>query len=280
MDSQSAGTDNSSETIYLPFKAEPGIEIEVEYNIDAFRPNRVSEHFAKAIPVDLEGLIVDDIGSGGGVLAIIEARRGAREVRAVEPALTNYKLLLKNIQRNVNPGIIRPYNGVFFDPIWDLLPADIISADVSGIPETVARALGWYPEGVPTGGQKGSEVTCELLKRSPRYLKETGKIYFPTANDLLNANEIIEVARENYRCVKNALCSDEEKNRWNREASESNGKLWKSPEYVWFPLRDEDIKKLEVAYKGKIPSTVSIQEVKGKYFWRGQIYEATLPKKP
>ena len=189
---------NEKQTII--FEADPR-PVEVEYRIDSFRPNKVSDAFARAIPKDLQGLIVDDIGSGGGVLAIIEANRGAREVRSVEPADANYLLLCRNIKRNKVENIVRAYQGEFFDPISHLERADLISADVSGIPEIFARTLGWYPQGIPTGGEKGSEITCELLRRAPYNMKLDGKLYFPTANDLLDANEILQLARDHFEVV-------------------------------------------------------------------------------
>jgi hypothetical protein len=264
-------------TEVIRFNAYP-TDVEVEYRLDSFRPNRVSDSFANAMPKDLTNLVVDDIGSGGGILAIVSAKRNALEVRAVEPADANYQLLVNNIRKNGCEKVVIPYQGVYFDPIKQLPKADMISADVSGIPEIFARALGWYPEGIPTGGPKGSEITCELLRRAPYYIKEEGKLYFPTADDLLNADEILEVARDSFKYVKNAICSSKELDNWNDEKAKSNGKLWKSPDYVWFQLRDEDIQKLDRAYHGNIPPTINIQEVKGRYFWRGKIHVATGPR--
>lgn len=157
-------------------------------------------------------------------------------------------------------------------------PADIIIADVSGIPEIFGRTMEWYPQGIPTGGSKGSEITCELLRRAPRYMKENSRLYFPTADDLLDADEILDVAHENFGKVENALCSDYELGKWKEEASKTNGKLWQSPEYLWFLLRGEDINKLVAAYGGKIPDSIHIQEVKGRKFWRGRIHVASEPK--
>ncbi|MDP2925393.1 MAG: hypothetical protein Q8N99_03410 [Nanoarchaeota archaeon] len=265
------------ETEVIAFDIYPK-KVDVEYRNDSFRPNRVSEAFLKAIPKNLDGLVVDDIGSGGGVIAIIEANRGALEVRAVEPADANYKLLVRNIERNVLQDRITAYQGVFFDPIAHLPRADLISADVSGIPEILSRALGWYPEGIPTGGPKGTEITCELLRRAPKFLKTDGKLYFPTANDLLDAEEILQVARDNFKVVENALWSKDELEKWKLDSAKSEGKLWKSPEYIWFHLREEDMQKIDRAYNGAVPKTINIQEIKGRYFWRGQIYVATQPK--
>jgi hypothetical protein len=261
----------------ITFDAYPR-KAEVEYRMDSFRPNRVSEAFLEAIPKDLTGLIVDDIGSGGGVIAIVEGYRGAKEVRAVEPADANFSLLLKNIEKNNLQGIIKAYQGKYFDPIKDHTKADIISADVSGITDTFARALGWYPDGIPTGGDDGTEITCELLRRAPKYIKPDGRLYFPTANDLLDYNKILDIAKENFEHIENALCSSNELEEWNRKANESSGKLWKSPEFVWFHLRDEDIKAIDRAYKSKIPNNINLQRIKDRYFWRGQIYVASEPK--
>jgi len=251
-------------------------KIEIEVNPKAFRPNRVSRAFIEALPKNLESYVIDDIGSGTGILALEAAYRGARKVRAVEPAKENYTLLVRNISRHNMENIITPYQNVYFNPIKEQEKADIIIADVSGIPDIFARALGWYPEGVPTGGDEGYEITCELLKRAPKYLKETGKLFFPIANDLLDENKILDAARQNFRNVENALCSEKDLLNWKEKASKNNN-LWKSPDYVWFQLRDKDMENLKKAYNGRLPKTMNIQEVKGRHFWRGQIISVEQP---
>lgn len=249
------------------------------YNTDrSFRPNRVTENFLDALDLDLSGKVVYDIGSGTGVIALGEAYRDAKIVYAVEPSLANFELCKKNIENHGLEDKIIPLNCEYFSLLNEVPKADRISADVSGIPNKAGRGLGWYSNDVNPGGAKGSEITCELLIRAPNYLKKDGKLYFPTADDLLDANEILDIARDNFEVVENALCTPEQLNEWNKKASESNGRLWKSPEYVWFPLRPEDINNLEKAYDGKIPDTINIQEIKGRTFWRGRIHVAMGPK--
>jgi hypothetical protein len=109
-------------------------------------------------------------------------------------------------------------------------------------------------------------------------LKPNGRLYFPTADDLRDAEEILEIARQNFEIVQNALCSPEEIKEWEKQFKDSNGKNWRTPEFVWFPLRDEDIQKLERAYNGNFPRTLNIQQVKGHYFWRGRIHLAMKPR--
>jgi hypothetical protein len=270
---ETGSTDSSEIVSFQAYTDQKEPKVHIEINPDSFRPNRVSEAFARAIPRDLSNLIVNDIGAGSGVLSIIEAKRGAREVRAVEPADANYALLCRNIIRNNVQGIVTPYQGFYFDPIENLPKADIISADVSGIPETCARALGWYPKGIPSGGAKGSEITLGLLPRAGRHMQQNGKLYFPTANDLLDADEIFTLARQHFGRVENALCTPEQLTEWKRKPT---GMF--SPDYVWFPLRPEDMENLHTAYGGRLPFTMNIQTIRGRNFWRGQIYVASEPK--
>ena len=243
---------------------------------NSFRPNRVSEAFISSLPEDLSGKVVYDIGAGSGVIAIAEALRNAKIVHAVEPAQTNYELLVANIKKLGLEDKIIPYQGKYFDPLGSVEYADVISADVSGIPDVFGRALGWYPQGVDTGGKEGYEITCELLKRAPEHIKDDGMLLFPTAKDLLDAEVILEAARNSFGRIENALCSKGELEEWGRR-SEENGKMWKSPEYVWFQLREQDMKSVHEAYSGELPDTMNIQKVRGRNFWRGQIHRATKP---
>jgi len=267
----------------IPFASNSGEQIDIGATPYSFRPNRVTQSFLDSLPKNLDGLVCDDIGSGTGVIAIIEAYRGARLVNAVEPASENYKLLNQNIARqnsNVN-GRINTHQGEYFDPLQGSEKPDIITADVSGIPETFGRSLRWYPPGIATGGVKGSEITCELLRRAPYRIKEDGLLLFPTADDLLDSEEILEAARDNFESVENALYSQEDRKAFEgrRAREELKGREKRfSPEYVWFPLTGGNIETLEQAYGGEIPSSVNIQEVSGRYFWRGRVHAARGPK--
>jgi hypothetical protein len=257
-------------------------DVEMHTSPNSFRPNKVSEAFLKTLPQTLEGMMVYDIGSGGGIIAIGEAHRGAKEVHAVEPASANYNNLIKNVSMQRLDGVIIPHLGEYFYPLRDIEKADVITADVSGIPETFGRALGWYPQGINTGGSQGYEITCELLKRAPDHIKKNGVLFFPTANDLLDYNKILDIAKAGFNRVENALCSKQELEIW-KSSEEAKTNPWRSPEYVWFQLREQDIQKLQEAYNYKIPDTINIQEFIGPRnktlkFWRGQIYKASEPK--
>lgn len=271
-------TDIAYETV--PFTIN-GEKIEIYSSPNSFRPNRVSDGFVRGLPSNLTGKIAYDIGAGSGIISIAEAMKGSRIVYAVEPADANYELLLKNIRKLGLEKTIIPYQGKYFDPLTEVEKADIITADVSGIPDTFGRALDWYPEGIDTGGKEGYEITCELLRRAPRHIKPTGMLLFPTANDLLDYEKILEVARRSFSKVENALCTEEQLETFRREASKSDGRIWKSPDYVWFQLRDQDLDTLCEAYAvqsvEELPKTINIQRVKGRSFWRGQIHKATNP---
>lgn len=276
-------------------------KVEICRSAKSFRPNRVTTAFIQGLPDSLEGKVVYDIGSGTGVIAIAEALRGAKVVHAVEPADVNYEILLKNCKDLGLEEKIITYNEEYFNPLNNVEKADVITADVSGIPKIFGRALGWYSDRVKTGGENGYEITCELLKRARDYMKSDAILLFPTADDLLDANKILEVAYENFgkENVENALCSEEDARKWYE--SEGARKIpWRSPDYVWFQLTRDDMGKLDIAYgkEGGFPDTISLCELRknnkrewdvckrrgneilnisedSKVFWRGRVHKIT-----
>ena len=213
-----------------------------------FTLNAVTGLFAKVVDINPES-IVFDIGSGVGPLAIWAAKESSKKVYAVEIVKAQYTVLQENIKDNNLAHKITAYHGEFFKPIPPEVKADVIIADVSGIAEGPARALGWYPPEIPTGGEDGTETIIPLLEQAGNYLAPGGRVYFPIAIDLSDSKKIMNIA----------------------EAKFGNLELMVNPD---FPLTEQQVSSL----KPFESPYVNIRKRGSRHIWRGAIYKATDPK--
>jgi methylase of polypeptide subunit release factors len=242
-------------TIGLQF--EPPIELYITET--AFRPNPTTVRFARTVKVN-PGDMVFDIGTGIGPLAIKAAMDGAVHVYAVDPVPLHCELARLNVAKYNFQDRVTVHQGGFFEPLdadpkLRNLKADVIIADVSGIADPVARALGWYSKGVPTGGQDGTNVIIDVLSKARSWLRPSGAIYFPIAIDLSDSDKIGTAANELFECVENAM-----------ERPTTN-----------FPMTEQEVQAIHAAYADKLPSFIKIQEGR-RPFWRGQIWKAARPR--
>ena len=215
-----------------------------------FMPNATTRLFSKAVHIN-SGDIVFDIGSGVGPLAIWAAKEPSSKVYAVEIVEEQCELLEKNILENNVSHKVKCYQGRFFDPIPKDVKADVIIADVSGIAEGPARALGWYPPSIPTGGQDGTGVIIPMLEQAGEYLQPQGRLYLPIAIGLSDDEKIMRVAKQRF------------------------GKL-EIKENPRFPLEPNQLESLK-QYKGILPF-LKLGTRGSRTIWEGRIYEATEPQ--
>ncbi len=252
----------------LTLKTDPPLEIYSSEN--AFTPNRITDYFIRAVQKNLRENVgvAFDIGSGVAPIAIYLSRK-ANRVYAVEPSLVNTELAEINIRKHGLEDRISFFRGEYFDPLKNLgIKADVITADVSGIARIPSKVLCWYSDEVPCAGEDGTDIICEMLRRAPKYCKNSTLLIFPVATDLSAGERIINTAHQHFNIVENALVKDEKR---------ANSKLF-DPTYAWFPLREEQVKKIIDGYNGKLPSFINLQEIRGRKFWRGQIFYAKDPK--
>lgn len=226
---------------------------------NAFQPNPTTVRFSRTVHVR-DGDTVFDIGTGIGPLAIMAAKRSAQRVHAVDPVPLHCELARRNVAKYDLEDRVHVHEGRLFEPLDSDpetrdLRADVIIGDVSGIADPIARALGWYPEPVPTGGMDGTEVILDLLQEAKDHLTPDGRLYFPIATDLSDSGKIVDGARSLYREADNAM----------------------DYEYVQFPMSDEEQQAVTDAYAGRPPPYIQIQEGRRPY-WRGQIWCACNPR--
>ena len=72
--------------------------------------------------------------------------------------------------------------------------ATVLIGDVSGIPDGIAKASGWF-EDVPSGGPTGAELPSKFLRSIGNVLSPGGRLYLPTGT-IQNESAILAAAHE------------------------------------------------------------------------------------
>jgi precorrin-6B methylase 2 len=136
-----------------------------------FTPTLTSRALADALQVHAHDTVID-VGCGSGVLALTAARRNAEA------------LGLSDICEFRHGDLLQPLQG---------LRATVVIGDVSGVPNAIAAASGWF-DGVSPGGPTGAELPIRLLEAIGDVLAPGGRLYLPTGS-LQNEHAILETAR-------------------------------------------------------------------------------------
>lgn len=164
-----------------------------------FRPSTVSQLLADALTVK-EGDIVVDAGCGSGVLSIIAAKLGASKVYGVDAAHDTVEIASENALTHGVADRTEFFQGDLFDPLPKGIQADVVIGDVSGIPDEIAQASGWFPSGL-AGGPSGAELPIRMLAEAKRFLTAGGRMFLPTGS-LQDENSILSKARSVYDSIK------------------------------------------------------------------------------
>ena len=213
-----------------------------------FLPNASTKLFSKVVMIK-PGDVVFDIGSGVGPLAIWAAQEPCAHVHAVEIVKEQNDLIMDNARMNGVGHKVTAYHGSLFDPIPPEIKADVIIADVSGIAEGPARALGWYPPGVPSGGEDGTDVIIQTLEQAGGRFRENGRLYFGVTTSLSDSAKIMDVARARFGGLERVL-------------------------EVAFPLTPDQIRNLRQC---KAPF-ICLANKGSRVVWKAEIYKATQPR--
>jgi SAM-dependent methyltransferase len=142
-----------------------------------FVPSSTSKVLAEALRV-APGETVVDAGCGCGVLSLVAARLGAGRVIGTDASTAAVACASANAARLGLSDVTEFRAGHLMEPVADVL-ADVVIADVSGIPDAVALVTGWFPDG-KGGGRSGAELPVEMLHDVARYMKPGGRVYLPT----------------------------------------------------------------------------------------------------
>lgn len=164
-----------------------------------FRPSTVSHLLADALTIN-KGDVVVDAGCGSGVLAIVAAKLGASKVYGVDAADDTVEIGTANAAAHGVDDRTLFFQGDLFSPLPPGLEADIVIGDVSGIPDAIARASGWFPSGL-AGGPSGAELPVRMLEEARRFLRKGGKLFLPTGS-LQDEMSILDRARSAFGSMK------------------------------------------------------------------------------
>ena len=166
---------------------------------ETFRPSTVSQLLADALTIG-KGDVVIDAGCGSGVLAIIAAKLGASKVYGVDAARDTVEIASVNAEANGVADRTEFFEGDLFEPLPENVKADVVIGDVSGIPDEIAQASGWFPSGL-AGGPSGAELPMRMLAEAKRLLAAGGRMFLPTGS-LQDENSILERAKSVYTSMK------------------------------------------------------------------------------
>ncbi len=166
---------------------------------ETFRPSTISTLLADALDFE-PGSVVVDVGCGSGILSIIAAKLGASKVYGVDAAPETVEIASANAVAHGVGDRVEFAQGDMFDPLGPEVEADVVIGDVSGIPDAIATASGWFPSGL-AGGPTGAELPMRMIEESKRLLKKGGSLFLPTGS-LQDENSIIERARSVFGSMK------------------------------------------------------------------------------
>lgn len=164
-----------------------------------FRPSTVSGLLAEALTLN-KGDVVVDAGCGSGVLSIIAAKLGAGRVYGVDAADGTVDIANANAERHGVSDVIEFFEGDLFNPLPGDIQADVIIGDVSGVPDDIARASGWFPSGL-AGGPSGAELPLRMLDEAKRLLRAGGRLFLPTGS-LQDENSILDRAKSAFSSMR------------------------------------------------------------------------------
>lgn len=157
-----------------------------------FRPSTISTLLADALEIQ-PGSVVVDVGCGSGILSIIAAKLGAARVYGIDAADETVEIASANAAAHGVADVIQFAQGDLFGPLDPSVEADVVIGDVSGVPDEIARASGWFPSGL-AGGPTGAELPMRMIEESKRLLKKGGSLFLPTGS-LQDETSILERAR-------------------------------------------------------------------------------------
>jgi tRNA A58 N-methylase Trm61 len=142
-----------------------------------FTPTSTSRLVAGVMEIP-RGATVLDVGCGSGVLAFVAARLGAGRVVGCDSSPEAVADARMNAARLGLAESCEFRVGNLLEPVRDV-KANVVIGDVSGIPDTLAEASGWFPGG-RAGGPTGAELPVAMVETLGDCLEPGGVMYLPT----------------------------------------------------------------------------------------------------
>lgn len=173
--------------------------MELKVGDKTFRPSTISALLADAIAFE-PGSVVVDVGCGSGILSIIAAKLGADRVYGVDAADETVEIATANATMHGVADRVVFAQGDMFAPLDPTIEADVVIGDVSGIPDEIAAASGWFPSGL-AGGPTGAELPMRMIEESKRLLRKGGRLFLPTGT-LQDEESILDRARSMFSSIR------------------------------------------------------------------------------
>lgn len=164
-----------------------------------FRPSTISVLMAEAMEVDEDSTVID-VGCGTGILSIVAAKLGARRVFGVDAAEGTVEVATENARSQGVDDRTTFFQGNVFEPLPEGIEADLVIGDISGIPDELASASGWFPSGL-SGGPTGAELPLRMLEEAKAFLRKGGRLLLPTGT-LQDERTILERARSAFGTIR------------------------------------------------------------------------------
>jgi len=168
---------------------------DLELSENTFEPSTISVLLGDVLEVH-DGDEVIDVGCGSGVLSIVAAKLGAHRVIGVDNAPDVVEVASRNAAQQGVSEVTTFLHGDLFTPLSPEVQADVIIGDVSGIPDPLAAASGWFPDR-KGGGPRGSELPIRMLQGARERLRAGGRLFLPTGS-LQDEGAILRTARALY----------------------------------------------------------------------------------
>ena len=159
-----------------------------------FTPTSTSVALAEAMEIN-EGEVVLDVGCGSGILAFVAARLRAAMTYGCDLSVDAVRVATENARRLGIAAVTDFRAGNLLEPMKDVR-ADVVIGDVSGIPDPIAAATGWFPDD-RGGGPTGAELPIAMLRSLGDCLKPGGRLYLPTGT-IQDERSVLEVARDTF----------------------------------------------------------------------------------
>lgn len=156
-----------------------------------FVPSSTSRVLADCLEVE-PGDVVLDVGCGCGILSFVAARLGAARVYGCDVSEESVVVAKENARLLGLDGVTEFRSGNLVDPVRDVR-ADLVIGDVSGIPDALAEATGWFPDG-RGGGPTGAELPVAMIEGLPGSLNPGARMFLPTAT-IQDEERILDAAR-------------------------------------------------------------------------------------
>jgi methylase of polypeptide subunit release factors len=157
-----------------------------------FSPTHTSRTLADALEITPDDTVID-VGCGSGVLSFVAAKLGAGKVYGCDLSEGAVRAAVENARRLGLDDVCEFRQGDLLEPMRDVR-ATVLIGDVSGIPDEIAEASGWFRD-VPSGGPTGAELPVKFVRSIGDTLAPGGRLYLPTGT-IQHESAVLDALRE------------------------------------------------------------------------------------